>query len=124
MFTKISEWIISSFGEDKVKWIKGILAYFLIIVVTNFVSPFTAYINSLGWQEIWVTYTLIVANAGVMVLIAFIVFFLGKPIVPAVVPDIAAPPEPAPIPLPEPEPEPEPEIVPVPVPAIEIEPPA
>lgn len=91
MLTKMQNWIISAFGEDKVKWIKGILAYFLIIVVSNFVSPFTHYINNIGWQEIWVTYTLIVTNAGVMVLIGFIVFFLGKPIIPSAIPETGAP---------------------------------
>ena len=91
MLTKMQDWIISAFGEDKVKWIKGILAYFLIIVVSNFVSPFTHYINNIGWQEIWVTYTLIVTNAGVLVLIGFIVFFLGKPIIPNTMPETGAP---------------------------------
>ncbi|MCP4762578.1 MAG: hypothetical protein GY870_12430 [archaeon] len=110
MLSKLNNSIISTFGEDKVKWIKGIMAYFLIIVVTNFVSPFTSYINATGWAEVWITYTLIVINAGVMVLIAFIVFFLGKPIIPTVTPDIASPPE---LPIPE-----APEIVPEEVEAV------
>lgn len=98
MLSKLNEKIVAAFGEDKVKWIKGIIAYFLIVVVSNFVSPFTSWINAIGWQEVWVTYVLIVMNAGIMVLIAFIVFFLGKPIVPAVTPEIETPPE---LPIPE-----------------------
>jgi len=94
----LNEKIVATFGEDKVKWIKGIMAYFLIVVVSNFVSPFTSWINAQGWAEVWTTYVLIVVNAGVMVGIAFIVFFLGKPIVPAVTPEITAPPE---LPIPE-----------------------
>lgn len=88
---KVTVWLESTFGEDKIKWIKGIIAYFLIVCISNFVSPFTAFINELGWKEIWVTYVLIVLNAGVMVAIGFIVFFLGKPIMPSTLPDIEPP---------------------------------
>ena len=112
----MTSWISEQFGEDKVKWIKGIMAYFLIVVIANFVSPFTFYINSLGWSDIWVTYILIVINAGVLVAIGFVVFFLGKPIVPIVTPDIVTPdsientPELEPEPVVEPEGEPEPPV--------------
>lgn len=114
MFTKIQNWIISAFGEDKVKWIKGILAYFLIIVVSNFVFPFTHYINNIGWQPVWVNYILIVTNAGVMVLIGFIIFFLGKPIIPNTMPETGVPEktvvESEPEPIAEPEVAPEPPV--------------
>lgn len=78
----LNDKIIGAFGADKVKWIKGIMAYFLIVIITNLISPLTESINSIGWQAVWVTYVLIVMNAGVMVGIGFIVFFLGKPIMP------------------------------------------
>ena len=76
----LNETLTKVFTEDRVKWIKGILAGFLIIAVSNFGAPFTFWINGLGWSEIWVNYTLLVYNAGIILLIAMITFFLGKPI--------------------------------------------
>ena len=77
---KINEVLAKVFTEDRVKWIKGIIAGFLIIAISNFGAPFTFFINGLGWHEIWVNYILIVYNAGVILLLGVIVFFLGKPI--------------------------------------------
>ncbi len=76
----LNQKMIDVFGENRVKWIKGIIAGFLIITIVNFGSPFTFWLNGTGIHEIWITYILLVYNAGIVVMVSLVIFILGKPI--------------------------------------------
>jgi len=80
MNLNVRERLVKAFGENRVKWIKGIIAGFLIITIVNFGSPFTFWLIGTGLHEIWVTYILLIYNATVVLLVALVIFLLGKPI--------------------------------------------
>lgn len=104
----LNNWLINVVGEDKAKWLKGVLAWFLLTLIANLMLPLNIMIMNSGLSDVWISYILIALDSGSLVLGAIIVVFIGKPIQPQI-----SDPVPAPVPddtTPEPEPTPEPTV--------------
>ena len=76
----LNAWLVKSFGDSKAKWIKSVIGGALILIIGYWTAPFTTYINSLAWAAVYTTAVIQSFNVGVLVLIAFIILFFGKPI--------------------------------------------
>lgn len=76
----LNAWLVKSFGDSKAKWIKSVIGGALILILGYWTTPITTYINSLNWLEVYKVATLQTLNIGLIVLIAFIILFFGKPI--------------------------------------------
>lgn len=90
----LNDWLVNIVGADKAKWLKGVLAWFLLTLIANLMTPLNTLIINLGLPEVWTSYVLIALNSGSLVAGAIIVVFIGKPIQPQL-------PESDPTPVPE-----------------------
>ncbi|MFW9880525.1 MAG: hypothetical protein ACFFG0_46240, partial [Candidatus Thorarchaeota archaeon] len=78
----LNEWLIKVAGEEKAKWLKGVFAWFLLMVLSNLLVPLTMVITGSGIDPVWIAYILIVLNAGLTLIGTMIIIFIGKPIIP------------------------------------------
>ena len=76
----LNAWLIKAFGDTKAKWIKSVIGGALILIIGYWTAPLTTYINSLSWATVYTTALIQTFNIGMVVLIAFIILFFGKPI--------------------------------------------
>ena len=75
----LNVWLVKSFGETKAKWIKSVIGGALILIIGYWTAPLTTYINGLSWATVYTTAMIQTFNIGMVVLIAFIILFFGKP---------------------------------------------
>lgn len=102
----LNAWLIKSFGETKAKWIKSVIGGALILIIGYWTAPLTTFINGLAWDTVYTTAMIQTFNIGMVVLIAFIILFFGKPLFitnTTVIDDTLPESESEPEPLPEPD---------------------
>jgi len=75
----LNGWLVKAFGEIRAKWIKSVIGGALILIIGYWTAPITTLINSLGWTEVFKVATIQTLNISLVVIIAFIILFFGKP---------------------------------------------
>lgn len=68
------------FTADKIKVMKGLLAGFLVIAITGFAPVFESLMNVVSWDAILTGYVSQLYYAAEIVILGFVIFFLGKPL--------------------------------------------
>ncbi len=68
------------FTADKIKVMKGLLAGFLVIAITGFAPVFESLMNTVAWDVILTGYVSQLYYAAEIVILGFVIFFLGKPL--------------------------------------------
>ena len=82
MVTKegLSNFFANLLSDDKVKVMKGVLAGFLILAIMGFAPVFEHLTTLMTLHPIVIGYISQLYYALVIVLVMFVIFFLGKPI--------------------------------------------
>ena len=76
----ISNFFSNLLSSDKVKVMKGVIAGFLILAIMGFAPVFEYLMTLVIWHYIVIGYVSQLYYAFVIVLVMFVIFFLGKPI--------------------------------------------